>query len=135
MRESILLNGYPLQERADCREIQRRSHNPATKASHVFVDGRGVRTVGSDLFEVSEQFHEAYVIRITDGRFTIWLHPFWMLDPEVLVDLPPKLGVSVNVVSHCHWLGETHGRSRMVLPKPRRRRPAAASRARVKDQG
>jgi hypothetical protein len=66
------------------------------------VDGRGVRTVGSDLFEVAEQFHEAYLIRITDRRFTIWLHPFWMLDPEVMMNLPPKFSVRVNIASlHC----------------------------------
>ena len=65
-----------------------------------------MRTVRSALFEVSEQFHEAYLIRITDRRFTIWLNPFWMLDPEVVMHLPPKLGVSVNVVSLRHCLGE-----------------------------
>jgi hypothetical protein len=29
-----------------------------------------------------------------------------MLDSEVVMDLLPKLGVSVNAVSHDHWLGE-----------------------------
>jgi hypothetical protein len=106
MREAILPSDYSPEERADCRQIQRTSRNPVTKTSHVFVDGRGVRTVGSALFEVSEQFHEAYLIRITDRRFTIWLHPFWMLDPEVVMNLPLKLGVSVNVVSLRHCLGE-----------------------------
>ena len=62
------------------------------------------RAVGSDLFQVSQQFHEAHLIRITDRRFTIWLHPFWVLDSEVVMDLLPKLSVSVNVASVRHCL-------------------------------
>jgi len=67
------------------------------------------RAVGSDLFQVSEQFHEAHLIRITDRRFAICLHPFGMLDSEVVMDLPPKLGVTVNVVSVRHSLDENSG--------------------------
>jgi hypothetical protein len=29
-----------------------------------------------------------------------------MLDSEIVMDLLPKLGVGVNVVSHDHWLGK-----------------------------
>src|SRR5262245_56439665 len=76
-----------------------------TKTSVAFVRRCIRHAVGSDFFQVSEQFHEAYLIRITDRRFTIWLHPFGMLDSEVVMDLPPKLGVSVNVVSRRHCLG------------------------------
>jgi len=36
-RESILLNSYAPQT---AKKIQRTSHNPVTKTSHVFVDGR-----------------------------------------------------------------------------------------------
>jgi hypothetical protein len=106
MREAIFLSGYPPEDRADCRENQRTSHNPVTKTSGAFVDRRAGRTVDSDPFQVGEQFHEAHLIRITDRRFTIWLHPFGVLDSEVVMDLPPKLGVSVNVVSLRHCLGE-----------------------------
>ena len=44
-------------------------------------------------------------IRIRDGGFTIWLHPFGMLDPQVVVNLLPEFGVSVDLVRHDHWLG------------------------------
>ena len=53
-----------------------------------------------------EQHHEARLVRITNGRLAIWLHPFRMLEPQVVVNLLPKLGVGVNLVSHRHCLGE-----------------------------
>jgi hypothetical protein len=56
--------------------------------------------------ECIEQFHEARFVRITHGGLAIWLDPFGMLDPQVVVYLLPKLGVGVDLVSHCHWLGE-----------------------------
>ena len=31
-----------------------------------------------------------------------------MLDPEVVVNLLPELGVVVDLVRHSHWLGETN---------------------------
>ena len=31
-----------------------------------------------------------------------------MLDPEVVVNLLPELGVGVDLVRHSHWLGETN---------------------------
>ena len=45
-----------------------------------------------------EQFHEARLVRITRGGFAIWLDPFGMLDPQVVVNLQAKLGVRVNLV-------------------------------------
>jgi hypothetical protein len=42
--------------------------------------------------QTSERFHEARLVRITHGRFAIWLDPFGMLDPEVVVNLLPQLG-------------------------------------------
>ena len=86
-----------------------------------------MRAVSADPFQISEQFHEPYLIRIAHGRLTIWLHPFGMLDSEVVMDLLSKLAVSVNLRSHRHWPGETQVRRRTVLPKPRRyRRPDVA---------
>ncbi len=41
------------------------------------------------------------------GGFAIWLDPFGMLDPEVVVNLLPEFGVGVDFVRHSHWLGET----------------------------
>ena len=37
--------------------------------------------VGFSSRQTSEQFHEARLVRITHGRFAIWLDPFGMLDP------------------------------------------------------
>ena len=53
-----------------------------------------------------EQFQEARLVRIAHRRLAIWLDPFGMLDPEVVVNLLPQLGVSVDLVRHGHWLGE-----------------------------
>ena len=64
------------------------------------------RLVGSRSRESIEQVHEARFVRITDGRFAIWLNPFGMLDPEVVVDLLPKLGVGVDLMRRGSWLGE-----------------------------
>jgi len=53
-----------------------------------------------------EQFHEARFIRITRGALAIWLDPFGMLDPEVVVNLLPKLGVGVDLVRYRPCLGQ-----------------------------
>ena len=53
-----------------------------------------------------EQLHEARLVRITHGRFAIWLDPFGMLNPEVVVNLLPKLDVSVDLMRLGRWLGE-----------------------------
>jgi len=53
-----------------------------------------------------EQFHEARLVRITHGRFAIWLDPFGMLDPEVVVNLLPELRVRVDVMRRGRWLVE-----------------------------
>ena len=34
------------------------------------------------------------------------LDPFGMLDPQVVVNLLPKLGVGVDLVRNGHWFGE-----------------------------
>jgi hypothetical protein len=41
-----------------------------------------------------QEFHEARLVKITHGRLAICLDPFGMLDPEVIVNLLPKLGVA-----------------------------------------
>ena len=46
--------------------------------------------------------HEPRLVRITLGRFAIWLDPFGMLDAQVVVDLLPEFGVSVDLVRHNH---------------------------------
>jgi hypothetical protein len=46
----------------------------------------------------SQQLHETRLVRITLGRFAIWLDPFGMLDPQILVNLLLELVVSVNLI-------------------------------------
>jgi hypothetical protein len=55
-----------------------------------------------------EQFHEARLVRIARGTFAIWLDPFGMLDPQIVVNLLLELGVGVDLVRHDYWLGETN---------------------------
>jgi len=53
-----------------------------------------------------QEFHEARLVKITHGGLAIRLDPFGMLDPEVVVNLLPKLGVRVDFVRYSHWLGD-----------------------------
>jgi len=55
-----------------------------------------------------EQFHETRLVRIAHGGLAIWPDPFGMLDPEVVVNLSPKLGVGVDLVRHGRRLSETN---------------------------
>ena len=64
------------------------------------------RLVGSPSRRRIEQFHEARLVRITRWGFAIWLDPFGMLAPQIVVNLLPELGVGVDLVRHGHWLGE-----------------------------
>ena len=64
------------------------------------------RLVGSPSRRRIERFHEARLVRITRWGFAIWLDPFGMLDPQIVVNLLQQLGVGVDVVRHGHWLGE-----------------------------
>jgi hypothetical protein len=68
--------------------------------------GSSERFVGSASRRSVEQFHKARFVRITHGTFAIWLDPFGMLDPQIVVNLLPKLGVCVDFVMHGHWLGK-----------------------------
>jgi hypothetical protein len=63
-----------------------------------------------------QEFHEARLVKITHGRLAIWLEPIGMLNPEVVVNLLPKLGVGVDFVRHGHWLGKP-GRWEAESPK------------------
>ena len=64
------------------------------------------RFVGSASRRSVEQFHKARFVRIAQGAFAVWLDPFGMLDPQIVVNLLPKLGVGVDLVMHEHWLGK-----------------------------
>jgi len=48
----------------------------------------------------TDQFHEAGIVRITNGGLAIWLHPFGMLEPQVVVNLLPKFAIGVDLVRH-----------------------------------
>src|SRR5205085_11331507 len=48
----------------------------------------------------ADQFHEACLVRITNGGLAVWLHPVGMLQPQVVVNPLPELGVGVDLVSH-----------------------------------
>jgi len=58
-----------------------------------------------------EQFHETRLVRITHGGFAIWLDPFGMLDPEVVVNPSPELRVSVDLMRRGRWFGERFRRA------------------------
>ena len=53
-----------------------------------------------------EQFHETRLVRIAHGRIAVWLNPFGMLDPKIVVNLLPKLGVGVDLMRSRGWLGD-----------------------------
>ena len=49
-----------------------------------------------------QEFREARLVRITHRAFAIWLDPFGMLDPQIVVNLVPKFAVGVDLVRHGH---------------------------------
>jgi hypothetical protein len=62
---------------------------------------------GFSSLQTSERFHEARLVRITHRGFAIWLDPFGMLDPEIVVNLLPELGVGVDLMRRGRRRGET----------------------------
>ena len=64
------------------------------------------RLSGFSSRQTIEQFHQARLVRITHGRFAIWLDPFGVLNPKVVVNLLPELRVSVDLMRRLRWLGE-----------------------------
>ena len=60
------------------------------------------RLVGSASRQGVEHFREARVVRITLGGFAIWLDPFGMLDPQIVVNLLLEFGVRVD------WMRDDH---------------------------
>ena len=69
---------------------------------------RSDRFIGSSSRPRVQHFREARLVRIAHGGFTIWLDPFGMLNPQVVVNLLQELGVGVDSVRHRNWLGETN---------------------------
>jgi len=58
------------------------------------------RLVGSRSRESVEQFYQTRLVRITHWGLAIGIDPFGMLNPQIVVNLLPKLGVSVDLVRH-----------------------------------
>ena len=64
------------------------------------------RLVGFRSSESLKQSRQARLVRIARGTFAIGLDPFGMLDPQVVVNLLPELGVGMDLVKYGNWLGE-----------------------------
>jgi hypothetical protein len=64
------------------------------------------RLAGSASRQCVEQFHEARFVRVARGAFAIRLDPLGMLDPQIVVNLLPKLGAGVDLARHGRLLGE-----------------------------
>jgi hypothetical protein len=68
----------------------------------VFIESEAARWVPSR--QRIEQFHETGLVRITHGGFAIWLDPFGMLNPQVVVNLLPELRAGVDLGRCGNWL-------------------------------
>ena len=62
--------------------------------------------VGGPSFQCVQEFREAHLVGITHGGFAIWLDPFGMLGPQVVVNLLPELGVRADLVRQSHRLAK-----------------------------
>src|SRR5437773_4135937 len=51
-----------------------------------------------------DEFHEACLVRITNGGLAVWLHPVGMFEAQVVVNLLAELGVGADLVKHGSWL-------------------------------
>jgi hypothetical protein len=58
------------------------------------------RLIGFRSFRTIKQFHQARLVRITRRTLAIWLDPFGMLDPKVIVNLFPQVCVGIDLVNH-----------------------------------
>jgi hypothetical protein len=58
------------------------------------------RLIGFCSFRTIKQFHQARLVRITHRRLAIWLDPFGMLDPQVIVNLFSQICVGMGLVDH-----------------------------------
>jgi len=65
-----------------------------------------LRVVRGPSRQCVQEFREARLVSITHGGLAIRLDPFGMLDPQIVVNLLPELGIGVDLPRHSHWLGE-----------------------------
>ena len=61
---------------------------------------RNDRSVGSPSRQSVEHFRETRLVRIAHGGLAIWLDPFGMLDPQIIVNLLLEFGVRVDWMRH-----------------------------------
>ena len=54
-------------------------------------------------FQHIQRFYQTRLIRITCGAFAVWLDPFGMLDPQVVMNLLLQIYVRMELVNHKHW--------------------------------
>ena len=64
------------------------------------------RLSGFSAPQIIEQFHQARLVRVAHGRFAIWLDPFRVLNPEVVMNLLPELHVSMDLMMQRYWPSE-----------------------------
>jgi len=60
------------------------------------------RFVRLPLCKPLEQFHQARLVRITHWRLAIWLDPFGMLEPQVIVNLFPQICIDLDLLKRDH---------------------------------
>ena len=58
------------------------------------------RSVGSPSRQSVEHFRKTRFVRIAHGRFSIWLDPFGMLDPQIVVNLLLEFDIRVDWIRH-----------------------------------
>jgi hypothetical protein len=85
---------------------QSHSYDNRNSAGEIRID----QFIGCQVFvhvsHAIEHFGEARLIRIARGTFAIGLDPFGMLDPQIVVNLLPELGVGVDLMIHGYCPGE-----------------------------
>jgi hypothetical protein len=64
---------------------------------------RNDRLVGSPSRQSVEHLCQARLVRITRGGFAIWLDPFGMLDPQIVVNLLLEFSVGMDLMRHGNW--------------------------------
>src|SRR5437016_6361925 len=66
-------------------------------------NGVSLPFVGSPSRQSVQHFRGARLVRITLGGFAIWLDPFRMLDPQIVVNLLLEFGVRVDLMILVNW--------------------------------
>jgi hypothetical protein len=65
-----------------------------------------LRAVGRPSRRCVQEFSEPCLVSIAHGRFAIWLDPFGMLDPQLVVNLLQELSERADLMRQRRRLGE-----------------------------